>query len=54
MKFRRVLFRSKIEGIPTAIAIEQKVNTRNPRSTVRTNTEIYDYLRLLYAQIGRT
>lgn len=44
----------KIEGIPPAIAIEQKVNTRNPRSTVGTNTEIYDYLRLLYAKIGRT
>ena len=44
----------KIEGIPPAIAIEQKVNTRNPRSTVGTNTEIYDYLRLLYARIGRT
>lgn len=44
----------KIEGIPPAIAIEQKVNTRNPRSTVGTNTEIYDYLRLIYAKIGRT
>lgn len=44
----------KIEGIPPAIAIEQKVNTRNPRSTVGTNTEIYDYLRLLYTKIGRT
>ena len=44
----------KIEGIPPAIAIEQKVNTRNPRSTVGTNTEIYDYLRLLFAKIGRT
>lgn len=44
----------KIEGIPPAIAIEQKVNTRNPRSTVGTNTEIYDYLRLLYAKVGRT
>jgi Excinuclease ATPase subunit len=44
----------KIEGIPPAIAIEQKVNTRNPRSTVGTSTEIYDYLRLLYAKIGRT
>lgn len=44
----------KIEGIPPAIAIEQKVNTRNPRSTVGTNTEIYDYLRLIYARIGRT
>ena len=43
-----------ITGIPPAIAIEQKVNTRNPRSTVGTNTEIYDYLRLLYARIGRT
>ena len=43
-----------IEGIPPAIAIEQKVNVRNPRSTVATTTEIYDYLRLLYARIGRT
>ena len=44
----------KIEGIPPAIAIQQKVNTRNPRSTVGTNTEIYDYLRLLFTKIGRT
>ena len=43
-----------IEGIPPAIAIEQKVNTRNPRSTVATTTEIYDYLRLLFARVGRT
>ena len=43
-----------IEGIPPAIAIEQKVNTRNPRSTVATTTEIYDYLRLIFAKIGRT
>ncbi len=43
-----------INGIPPAIAIEQKVNTRNPRSTVGTSTEIYDYIRLLYARIGRT
>ncbi len=43
-----------INGIPPAIAIEQKVNTRNSRSTVGTTTEIYDYLRLLYARIGRT
>ena len=43
-----------IEGIPPAIAIEQKVSTRNPRSTVATTTEIYDFLRLLYARIGRT
>ena len=43
-----------IDGIPPAIAIEQKVNIRNPRSTVATTTEIYDYLRLLYARIGRT
>ena len=43
-----------IEGIPPAIAIEQKVNIRNPRSTVATTTEIYDFLRLLYARIGRT
>ena len=44
----------RIEGIPPAIAIEQKVNTRNPRSTLGTSTEIYDYLRLLYARVGRT
>ena len=43
-----------IEGIPPAIAIEQKVNTRNPRSTVATSTEIYDYLRIIFARIGRT
>ncbi|MBR1406362.1 MAG: excinuclease ABC subunit UvrA [Bacteroidales bacterium] len=43
-----------IEGIPPAIAIEQKVNTRNPRSTVATTTEIYDYLRMIFARIGRT
>lgn len=43
-----------IKGIPPAIAIEQKVNTRNPRSTVGTSTEIYDYLKLLYARIGIT
>jgi excinuclease ABC subunit A len=43
-----------IRGIPPAIAIEQKVNTRNPRSTVGTSTEIYDYLRMLYARIGKT
>ena len=43
-----------IEGIPPAIAIEQKVSTRNPRSTVATTTEIYDYLRLIFARIGRT
>ena len=43
-----------IEGIPPAIAIEQKVNIRNPRSTVATTTEIYDYLRILFARIGRT
>lgn len=43
-----------IKGLPPAIAIEQKVNTRNPRSTVGTSTEIYDYLRLLYGRIGRT
>ena len=42
-----------IEGIPPAIAIEQKVNTRNPRSTIATSTEIYDYLRMIYARIGR-
>ncbi len=44
----------EITGIPPAIAIEQKVNTSNPRSTVGTSTEIYDYLRLLYARIGKT
>jgi len=43
-----------IKGIPPAIAIEQKVNTRNPRSTVGTSTEIYDYLRLLFARVGKT
>jgi excinuclease ABC subunit A len=43
-----------INGIPPAIAIEQKVNTQNPRSTVGTSTEIYDYLKLLYTRIGRT
>lgn len=44
----------KIEGIPPAIAIQQKVSSQNPRSTVGTNTEIYDYLKLLFARIGRT
>ena len=43
-----------IKGIPPAIAIEQKVSVRNPRSTVGTSTEIYEYLRLLYARLGRT
>lgn len=43
-----------VEGIPPAIAIGQKVNTKNPRSTVATATEIYDYLRLVYARIGKT
>ena len=43
-----------IKGLPPAIAIEQKVSSRNPRSTVGTSTEIYEYLRLLYARIGRT
>lgn len=43
-----------IKGIPPAIAIEQKVNSRNPRSTVGTSTEIYDYLRLLFARAGHT
>ncbi|NPA44146.1 MAG: excinuclease ABC subunit UvrA, partial [Chlorobi bacterium] len=43
-----------IKGIPPAIAVEQKVNTRNPRSTVGTSTEIYDYLKLLYARVGET
>lgn len=43
-----------IKGIPPAIAIEQKVSTRNPRSTVGTSTEIYEYLKLLFARIGKT
>jgi len=45
---------ASIEGIPPAVAIEQKVNVKNPRSTVATTTEIYDYLRLIFARIGRT
>jgi len=44
----------RIDGIPPAIAIQQKVTSRNPRSTVGTVTEIYDYLKLLYARVGRT
>ncbi len=43
-----------IRGLPPAIAIEQKVNNRNSRSTVGTSTEIYDYLRLLFARVGKT
>ena len=43
-----------IKGLPPAIAIEQKVNSRNSRSTVGTSTEIYDYLRLLFSRIGQT
>ncbi len=43
-----------IHGIPPAIAIEQRVNTRNPRSTVGTTTEIYDYIKLLFSRIGNT
>tara|TARA_B100001057_G_scaffold175916_2_gene176570 strand:+ start:9701 stop:12478 length:2778 start_codon:yes stop_codon:yes gene_type:complete len=43
-----------IKGISPAIAVEQKINTSNPRSTVGTKTEIYDYLKLLYARIGKT
>ncbi|MBK7852063.1 MAG: excinuclease ABC subunit UvrA [Bacteroidetes bacterium] len=43
-----------IKGISPAVAIEQKVNSRNPRSTVGTSTEIYDYLKLLFARIGKT
>jgi excinuclease ABC subunit A len=42
------------KGIAPAIAIEQKVNTTNARSTVGTSTEIYDYMKLLFARIGRT
>lgn len=43
-----------IRGLPPAIAIEQKVNTRNPRSTVGTSTEIYDYMRMLFGRVGKT
>ena len=43
-----------IRGLPPAVAIEQKVNTRNPRSTVGTSTEIYDYMRLLFGRVGHT
>ena len=43
-----------IKGIPPAIAIEQKVSSRNPRSTVGTSTEIYDYMRMLFARVGHT
>jgi len=43
-----------IHGIPPAVALEQRVNTRNPRSTVGTSTEIYDYIKLLFSRIGRT
>src|SRR6266704_4403785 len=43
-----------IRGVSPAIAIEQKVNTRNPRSTVGTTTEIYDYFKLLFARVGKT
>ena len=43
-----------IQGMSPAIAIEQKTNTRNPRSTVATTTEVYDYLRLLFARVGKT
>lgn len=43
-----------IKGIPPSIAIEQKVSSRNPRSTVGTSTEIYDYMRLLFARVGHT
>ena len=43
-----------IKGIPPAIAIEQKVSSRNPRSTVGTSTEIYEYMRMLFARVGRT
>ena len=44
----------QIRGLPPAIAIEQKVSVGNPRSTVGTSTEVYDYLRMLFARIGRT
>ncbi len=43
-----------IDGIPPAVAIEQKVNVKNPRSTVATTTEIYDFLRLIFSRIGKT
>ncbi|HER08599.1 MAG TPA: excinuclease ABC subunit A [Bacteroides sp.] len=43
-----------IHGIPPAVALEQRINTRNPRSTVGTSTEIYDYIKLLFARIGKT
>jgi excinuclease ABC subunit A len=43
-----------IKGVSPAIAIEQKVNTRNPRSTIGTTTEIYDYLKLLFSRVGTT
>ena len=43
-----------IQGLTPCIAIEQKVNTRNPRSTVATSTELYDYLKLLWARVGKT
>ena len=43
-----------IKGISPAIAIEQKVNSKNPRSTIGTSTEIYDYIKLLFARIGKT
>ena len=44
----------KIEGLSPAIAIEQKVNNSNPRSTVGTSSEVYDYIKLLYSRIGKT
>lgn len=44
----------KISGIPPAIAINQKTNTRNPRSTIGTTSEVYEYLKLLYARVGKT
>ncbi len=43
-----------IHGIPPAVALEQRVNSRNPRSTVGTSTEIYDYIKLLFARVGKT
>ena len=46
------VYKRQIEGLPPAISIDQKSTNRNPRSTVGTVTEIYDYFRLLYARVG--